>query len=93
MLKVCVCSLRFPAFNAHTSYFSTLCHTRHDFRKQVFENKMYYAFRKSVNKSKMCFLYLQLLSETFLILRVTERYMTKNEYWSSCDVHFILARS
>jgi hypothetical protein len=33
---------------------------------------------------------LQISSETFFILRRTERYMIKSVYWSSCKVSFIL---
>ena len=35
---------------------------------------------------------LQILSETFLILRRNERDMIKNVYWCSCKVTFILVR-
>jgi hypothetical protein len=34
----------------------------------------------------------QLLSETFLILRRTERDIIKNVYWSSCKVSVVLVR-
>jgi hypothetical protein len=35
---------------------------------------------------------LQILSETFLILRRTEQDIVKNVYWSSCKVALILIR-
>ena len=72
---VCVCSLIYPACNAHEpycrvtrpaqQYFSILSHERHDFRKRVIKNKMCVLISST------------LLSETFLILRRTERDMIK----------------
>ena len=53
-------------------YFSTLSHARHDFRRKVTVTKCVFWFS------------LQLLSETFLILRWNGRDMIKNVYWSSC---------
>ena len=47
-------------------YFSTLFHKRHDFRKKVLNMKCVFLFS------------LQLLSETFLILRRIERAVIKN---------------
>jgi hypothetical protein len=62
-------------------YFSALSHTRHDFRKQVTEYKTRVWFS------------LQLLSETFLILRSTEGDMITTVHRSACKVSFILIRS
>ena len=61
-------------------YFSTLSHKRHDFRKILLNIR--YVFWFSV----------QLLSETFLILRRTERDMITSVCWSSCKVPVILGR-
>ena len=73
---VCVCSLSYPAPKAHAPYYvycdlwhvrlyhivPTLLHKRHEFRgKKVFSTKSVFWFS------------LRLLSETFLILRRTER--------------------
>ena len=57
-------------------YFSTLSHKRHDFRK-----------KKKLPNTKCVFWFsLQVLYETFLILRKTERDMIINMCWSSCNV-------
>jgi len=48
--------------------------------------------KKKVIEHKMCVLiFFQLLSETFLILRRTERTI-KNVHWCSCEVPIILFR-
>ena len=70
----CTCSILPSVACPALRYFSTLSHKRYDFREKVFGNK-----------SVICFP-LQLLSETFLILRRTERGMLKNVYCSSCTV-------
>jgi len=48
---------------------------------------------ENVIEHKMCVLTsLQRLSETFLIVRTTERCMIINIYWSSCKTPIILVR-
>ena len=75
VLWVCVCSLRYPACNAHgpychlwrlaLPYFSTLSHKQHDFRKKV------------LNMKSVLWFSLKIWPETFSILRRTEREMIK----------------
>jgi len=59
-------------------YFSTLSHKRHDFHKTVIEHKIRVLIVPTI------------LSETFLILKRTERNLIINVYRSSCKVHVIL---
>ena len=81
--SVCICSLRYPACNAHAPY----CHLwpallynivpHYLLNDTVFEKKL-------VNTKCVFWFSLQLLSETFVILRRSERDMVKNVYWCSC---------
>jgi len=56
-------------------HFSTLSRKRNDFGE-----------KKLLNIRSLVLFSLPLLSETFLILRRTERAMIKNAHWSSCKV-------
>jgi hypothetical protein len=90
-LRVCVCSLSYPAWKAHASYyivicglsgctiFSTLFHKWHDFRKNFINIKCVFWFS------------LQLLSETFLILRRIRRDIIINVHRCSCKVPLLLS--
>jgi hypothetical protein len=60
-----------------TIYFATLCHKRK-------------AFRKSYITQCVFGFSLQLMRETFVILRRIERHMIINIYWSPCKVLVIL---
>jgi hypothetical protein len=88
---VCVCRLSYRAYNVHAPYcklrparlcniFFTLSHKRNDFRKNVIEHRMRVLILSTT------------LTETFLILRETERKKKKNPYWSSRKVPVILVR-
>ena len=86
---VCVCSLMYPAFKACVScyivffcrsgctFFFTLAHKLHYFRKKVIERKMFWFF-------------VQILPETFLILRRMQRDINLHSF--SCKVPVILVR-
>ena len=63
-------------------YLSTLSHKQQDFRKK----------KKLLNTKRVFWFSLQLLSETFFILRRTERDVITNVYWSLCKVRVILVR-
>jgi hypothetical protein len=86
-----VCSLRYPACNAHAPY----CHL---WPAQLYNIFPHYLInvtilkKMSLNTNCVFWFSLQLLSETFLILRRTERDVIKNVYRSACKVPVIVVR-
>ena len=86
---MCVCSLRYPACNALAPY----CHLWPAPLYQFFPHYLINGtiFEKKLLNTKWLFWFsLQLLSETFLILRRTERDRIKNVHRSSCKVPLFL---
>jgi len=77
----CICRITLPFVTSPAlPNFSTLPHKRNDFRENVI-------------KTKMCvFIFCTTSSQTFLILRRTERDIVINVYRSSCKVSVILVR-
>jgi len=64
-------------------------------RSKIIFHVISYNFRggKKVTEHKICVLIFSTsLSETFLILRGTERDMIDNAYWCACKVLFIVVR-
>jgi len=79
MFWVCVCSLRYPACNARAQYCDLWTDRLLHISPHYLTNGT--VFEKKLLNTKCVFCFsLQLLSETFLILRRTERDMIRNVY-------------
>ena len=86
---VCVCSLRYPARNAH----APCCHLWPAPLYNIFPHYLINGtiFGKKLPNTKCVFRFsIQLLSETFFILRRIQRDIIKNVYRSSCKVPVIV---
>jgi hypothetical protein len=84
-----VCSLSYPARNAHAPY----CHPWHVWLYNIFPHSLINGTtfgKKLLNIKCVFWFYLQLLSETFLILRRIQRHSTISVHRSSCKVPVIL---
>ena len=86
----CVCSLRYSACNAHAPYCNLWPAPLYNISPHYLINVTIFWGRERYWTYVFWFP-LQLLSETFLILRRTERDMIKNVYWSSCKVPYFPA--
>ena len=91
ILWVCVCSLRYPARNAHAPYSHLWPVRRYSFFQSFHELRDFRKRKKKLQKTKCVFWFsLHFLSEAFSILRRVERDMTTNLNWSSRKVRVIL---
>ena len=90
---VCVCSLRYPTFNAQISY----CHLRPIQLYNIFPRYLISGtiYEKKENLLTTCFDFLYNFcpkkKKTFH-LRRPERYMIRNVHWPSCEVPVMFVR-
>jgi hypothetical protein len=73
---VCVCSLSYPACNAHAPYYIVICDLPRSTTFSHIISKMARFSEKLLNTKCVFWFSLQLLSETSLILRIMQRDIT-----------------
>ena len=90
ILRVCVWSLRYPACNAHAPHW-------HLWPARLYKTYLNYLINRTFFEKQLlnikCVFWFSLqfnFSETFFILRITERDMIKNVNWSASKVPDIL---
>ena len=84
---VCICCLGYPACNAHASFCHPWPARLHSIIPLYLINGTIFWKKEEVNEHKSVFWFsLQILSETFLVTRITGRDVNKNVYCSSCKL-------
>jgi hypothetical protein len=89
ILWVCVCSLRYPACNAHVPYCNLCPAQLYNIFPHYLTNGTILE-KKLLNTECVFWFFLQISSKTFRIVRRTERDMIKNVYRSACKVPVIV---
>jgi len=77
-LSVCICSVRYKACNEHAPYFHLWLAPLYNIFQPFLTNGTIFGKKKSLNTKCVFWFSLQLLFETFLILRRNERDTIKN---------------
>jgi len=93
-VRVYVCSISYPACNAHAPYCHLWLAPLYSIFPHYLLNGKILGKKKTLLETKCVFwFHLQTLSTKFLILRRTERDVIKNVYRSACTVPVTVVRS
>ena len=96
MFSVCVCSLRYSTRKAHAPYYVVICClsdcAMFYFPNYLIERRDFRGRRENLLNTNCVFWFpLQLWSETFLILRRTDKYVIMNVQWCCIKHSFSLS--